>query len=68
MRDYIVFDADGGGHIQAAAQFVIEKIDQALGLGGVGGPLDAGIEVFGVFPENHHVDFFRFLHGAGTKS
>ena len=58
-------DADGRGQVQGAAQFVIEKIDEALGLGAVGGPLDAGIDVFGVFPENHHIDFFRLLQGAG---
>ena len=59
------FNADGRGQVQGTSQFVIEKIDEALGLGSVGGPLDAGIDVFGIFPENHHVDFGRFFHGAG---
>ena len=58
-------DADGRGQVQGAAQLVIEEMDEALGLGAVGGPFDAGIDVFGVFPEDHHVDLFRLLHGAG---
>ena len=58
-------DADGRGGIQGAAQFGVEEMDQLLGLGAGGRPLDAGIDVFGVLPEDHHVDQLRRLHGAG---
>jgi hypothetical protein len=33
--------------------------------GGAGGVLDAGVDVLGVLPEDHHVDLLGVLHRAG---
>ncbi len=33
---------------------------------GAGFELDAGVDVFGVLAEDHHVDFSGFLTGEGT--
>ncbi len=58
-------DADGRGGVEGAAHFGIEEMNQFLGLGAGGLPFDPGIDILGVFPEDHHVDQFRRLHGAG---
>ncbi|MCY1214236.1 hypothetical protein D9M72_260440 [compost metagenome] len=47
------------------AHFLGEELDDLLGLGAAGLPLDAGVNVFGVLAEDHHVDVAGLLHRAG---
>ena len=53
--------------IELDAHFRFEKVGHRVGLIRSRGPLDTGIEVFGVFPEHHHIDLFRVFHGAGHR-
>ena len=39
-----------------------KKIDDLHCVRSAFGPLDAGVNVLGVFPKDHDVEFFRFLH------
>ena len=41
----------------------LQKFNHLFGFGGIRRPLNPCVNVFGVFAENHHVDFFRVLHG-----
>jgi hypothetical protein len=45
---------------------VLEERDDLLGLGALGLPLDAGVDVLGVLAEDHHVDVLRGFTGLGT--
>ena len=39
-----------------------EEVEHLLRFGRAGGVLDAGVDVFGVLAEDHHVDLLRMLH------
>ena len=41
--------------------FLEQRFELSVGFGAVG-KLDAGVNVFGVLAENHHVDMLRMLH------
>ena len=45
---------------------VLQEVDQLLGAFGFGLPFDAGVDVFGVFTEDHHVGQVRRFSGEGT--
>src|SRR5690606_28114242 len=45
------------------AQLVLQEVDQFLGIGAFGFELDTGIDVFRVFAEDDHIDFFRLFDG-----
>ena len=46
-------------------KFLLEEIEHLLRFRRAGGVLDAGVDVFGVLAEDHHVDFLRMLHRRG---
>ncbi|MNZ67932.1 hypothetical protein D3C78_861900 [compost metagenome] len=46
------------------AHFLGEELDDLLRLRGTGFPLHAGVDVFGVLTEDHHVHITRLLHRA----
>jgi hypothetical protein len=59
-------DADTRGVGEADlldAHLVLQELDQLLGLVGLGFELDAGVDVFRVFAEDHHVGLVRLLDG-----
>src|SRR5438552_4728437 len=61
-------DADGGRVREADLvdlHLALEELDHFLGLGRPLLPLDAGVDVLGVLPEDHHVDLVRPLHRRG---
>src|SRR5262249_49686994 len=43
------------------AELLLQKLDQLLGLGRLGLPLDAGVDVLGVLAKDHHVHLLRAL-------
>src|SRR5690606_7443385 len=47
------------------AHFLGEELDDLFGLGAAGLPFHAGINIFGVLAEDHHVHIARLLHRAG---
>src|SRR5690606_896038 len=49
-------------------ELVREKIEELSSLGAPTRPLDAGVDVFGVLAEDHHVHEARFLHGRGDAA
>ncbi len=55
-------DADAGVLADLPAVGVVEQLDHALGLGRARLDLHTGVDVFGVLPEDHHVDEVWFLH------
>src|SRR5437016_1767597 len=58
-------DADGGRVREADLvdlHLALEELDDLLGLGRPLLPLDAGVDVLGVLPEDHHVDLVRPFH------
>ena len=59
------FDADGGVHVDIFTQLIIHKVDDPPGAFRVGFPFDAGVDVFGVLPEDDHVHCFGVGHRAG---
>src|SRR6185295_4964306 len=42
-----------------------KEVDQLLRAVGFGGPFDAGVDVFRILAENHHVHLLRRLYRAG---
>jgi hypothetical protein len=62
-------DADAGGVREADlldAHLVLQELDELLAVVGFGGPFDAGVDVFRVLAEDHHVDLLGFFSGLGT--
>ena len=58
-------DADARGVREADlldAHLVLQELDQLLGLVALGFELDAGVDVFRVLAEDHHVGLVRLLH------
>ena len=54
------FDTDTRGGWEADffhAHFVLQEVDDFLGVVGLSLPFDTGIDVFGVFTEDHHIGF-----------
>src|SRR5436309_6245995 len=51
--------------IELFRKFFLEKIENLLRFGCARGVLDARINVFRVFPEDHHIHFLRMLNGRG---
>ena len=45
-------------------ELLLEEGEHLLGLGALRLPLDAGVDVLGVLPEDHHVDVAGLLHRA----
>src|SRR5262249_7516719 len=43
------------------AHLLLQPVDDLFCFGRLGGPLDAGVDVFRVLAEDHHVDLFRVL-------
>src|SRR2546423_544525 len=63
-----VFGGGGGAEadlFEILGEFLFNKIEDFLGFRRAGGIFDASVNVFGVFAEDDHVDFFRGLHGRG---
>jgi hypothetical protein len=54
-------DADARVFANVPAEVLLEDLDEALGLGGALLDLEAGVDVFGVLPEDHHVDLLGML-------
>jgi hypothetical protein len=48
------------------AHLVLQELDELLGLVGLGFEFDAGVDVFGVLAEDHHVGLLGSLTGEGT--
>src|SRR5207248_7219851 len=46
-------------------KFLLKEIENLLRLWCAGRVLDARVDVFGIFPEDHHVHFLRVLDGRG---
>ena len=46
------------------AHLVLKEFDDFLHLGRSGVPLDAGVDVFGIFAKDDHVGLLRMLHGG----
>ncbi len=64
-RDRLDADAAGLGKPDLRdAHLVLEERDQLARLGGLGRPLDAGVDVLRVLAEDHHVDLLGPLHGT----
>ena len=61
-------DADARPGPDPAPLFPVDEIDQLLGHGGFGFPFVADVNVFGVFPEDHHVHIFRAFMGLGIPA
>ncbi|MNV15132.1 hypothetical protein D3C71_1058450 [compost metagenome] len=62
------FDADARGVGEADlldAHLVLQELDELLGLVAFGFELDAGVDVFRVLAEDHHVGLVRLAHRAG---
>jgi hypothetical protein len=62
-------DADARGVREADlldAHLVLQELDDLLAGVGAGGPLDAGVDVFRVLAEDHHVDLLGCFSGLGT--
>ena len=62
-------DADAGRTREADlgdAHFLLQEIDQLLGFVRLGFKLDSGINVFGVFAEDHHIGLLRLFDGTGN--
>ena len=61
-------DADGGGLGETDfghAHFILQEFDDFFYFWRAGFPFDAGVDVFGVLAEDHHVDLFRCLDRGG---
>ena len=48
--------------LNSFGKFLGEEVEDLLRLGRAGLVLDAGVDVFGVLAEDHHVDLLRVLH------
>ena len=46
------------------AHFITQEFNHLVGFGAVGFPFDTGVDVFGVFTEDHHVGQFRMFNRA----
>ena len=51
--------------LAALEHVVVEEVDELLGVGSAFAELDARVDVFGVLAEDHDVELFRMLYGAG---
>ncbi len=64
-------DADGRGLGKADlghAHFLLQEFDDFFHFRRAGFPFHAGVDVFGVFAKDHHVDLFRCLDRGGHAS
>ena len=62
-------DPEGGRFRKADlldAHLVLQPVDDFLHLGRAGLPLDAGVDILRILPEDHHVDFLGVLHRRGN--
>ena len=55
-------DADAGVFADVPAELLLQDLDQPLRLGRAFLDLETGVDVFGVLPEDHHVDLLGVLH------
>ena len=68
LRDRLDADTRGVGEADFRVRLregLLEHIEEFLVVLGAGLELDAGVDVFGVFAEDHHVHFLGVLHGGG---
>ena len=57
-------DTNGSGVAHLVhAQFFTQKGDELAGLGGFGGKFHTGVNVFGIFAKDNHVDAFGVFDG-----
>jgi len=59
------FDADRAPGTDLGPEPLGEEPDHRIGLGAPGPVLDAGVHVFDVLAEDHHVELLRLAHRAG---
>ena len=64
FADRLDADAAGFGETDLGdVHFFLQKFDHLLSFGSTGGPFDTGVNIFGVFAEDHHIGLFGFLDG-----